>query len=161
MLGLDDPRWNALDHAYGPAGDVPDLLRAVERGEQELWDELVPCLCHQGTVYTASYAALPHIVTIARTRDPQDGYDPLLLAGSIELARLERRGPPIPEDLAEPYHAAVAEAKALAGKALERASDDDSRLAFAGSLAALSGDAESARAIFDADGDLESSDGAA
>lgn len=71
VLGLDDPRWNELDHAYGPAGDIPDLLRALERGDQELWDELVPALCHQGCVYTATYAAVPHIVRIG-SHEPLD-----------------------------------------------------------------------------------------
>ena len=27
MLGLNSKRWQQLDHAYGPAGNIPDLLR--------------------------------------------------------------------------------------------------------------------------------------
>jgi len=26
VIGLDDPRWRELTHAYGAAGDIPALL---------------------------------------------------------------------------------------------------------------------------------------
>lgn len=29
LLSLDDPRWGDVQHAYGGAADVPDLLRAL------------------------------------------------------------------------------------------------------------------------------------
>jgi hypothetical protein len=29
VLDLDSPRWSELDHAYGPATDIPDLLRSA------------------------------------------------------------------------------------------------------------------------------------
>jgi len=108
-------------------------------------------LCHQGDVYSASYAAVPHLVAIAKLPAFQRRYDPLLLAASIELARLEKRGPPIPEDLAHDYQQAVVEARRLAETGLRNAWDDDSRLAFAGSAAALRGDAAEARTILDSD----------
>lgn len=110
MLGLDDPRWNALDHAYGPAGDVPDLLRAVERGEQELWDELVPCLCHQGTVYTASYAALPHIVRIGAAEPLAEQ---VLFWSFVGAVALSREAAPVPDDLRQAYEEALARAHEL------------------------------------------------
>jgi len=28
-LALDDPRWGELRHCYGPAEDIPDLLRQI------------------------------------------------------------------------------------------------------------------------------------
>ena len=52
--------WGALRHAYGPATDVPPLLDRLGPGsEAEVWEELWSRLCHQGTVYPASFAALP------------------------------------------------------------------------------------------------------
>ncbi|MFD8078354.1 HEAT repeat domain-containing protein [Streptomyces sp. NPDC059718] len=66
---LDRVAWAELHHAYGPAGDVPALLRALtsqdqetaEEAEQELWGSLV----HQGTVYRATVAAVPFLARLA------------------------------------------------------------------------------------------------
>ena len=108
VLGLDDPRWSQLDHAYGPAGNIPDLLRAVERGEQELWDELVPCLCHQGTVYTASYAAVPHIVRIG-VAEPLA--EQILFWSFVGAVAVSREAGPVPDDLRLAYEEALARAQ--------------------------------------------------
>jgi hypothetical protein len=42
MLDLDDPRWSELSHAYGAASEVPDALRALQRGD----DRADPGLLH-------------------------------------------------------------------------------------------------------------------
>ncbi|HEU5059098.1 MAG TPA: hypothetical protein VFU21_21340, partial [Kofleriaceae bacterium] len=111
MLGLDDPRWRQLDHAYGPADNIPGLLRALERGEQELWDELVPALCHQGTVYTATYAAIPHIVRIG-THEPLD--DQLGFWSFVGAVASARGGAPVPADLRVAYEASLVHAEEMA-----------------------------------------------
>lgn len=46
------------------------MLRALaacagSRDDAAVWDEICGALCHQGTVYTATYAAVPHIVELA------------------------------------------------------------------------------------------------
>ena len=157
MLPLDDPRWTELRHAYGAASGTPGLLKraALDAGPghdpKSAWFELWSALCHQGDIYTASYAALPHLIAIAHARPHRGQYDPILLAGSIELARLEGMGPAILDYLTQSYFVAVAEGKLLAEEALEHTWDDDSKVAFEGSLAALTGKADVARAIFDAD----------
>ena len=157
MLPLSSSRWAELKHAYGSAADIPALL---ERAPSEsrpghepntAWFDLWSALCHQGDTYTASYAALPHLVAIANLPAFHRRYDPLLLAGCIELSRLEHRGPKVPEDLVPAYSQAIAEAKTLTEQALAHAWDNDSREAFGGSLAAFRGDVAAARAIFDAD----------
>jgi len=61
---------------------------------------------------SASYAAVPHLLRIAKLPAFRFRFDPLLLIASIELARLEHRGPLIPEDLEPDYRAAVTEARA-------------------------------------------------
>lgn len=104
-------------------------------------------MCHQGDTYSASYAAVPHLVRIAKLPAFKFRYDPLLLIASIELARLEQRGPAIPEDLVAEYEQALGEARELAEAAVSHAWDEDSWTAFAGSIAALRGDAAQARAI--------------
>ncbi|MGW2253223.1 hypothetical protein ACWCXH_23940 [Kitasatospora sp. NPDC001660] len=68
LAGLDAHPWAAVNHAYGPAEDLPGLLRAfAEGGEdaEEALDELYGSIVHQGTVYTASVDAAPYLARIA------------------------------------------------------------------------------------------------
>src|ERR1700759_1430456 len=114
MLSLDDPNWRELRHAYGSAADIPDLLRAVARStapkrdhEDEPWFSIWSSLCHQGDVYTASYAAVPHIVEIASTAKPPIDFGFFALPAAIEIARRNGRGPDIPEQYEADYTQAV------------------------------------------------------
>jgi len=157
MLALDDPRWTALSHAYGPASDIPDLLTRAGQdfrpGHQpeSTWFDLWSALCHQGDIYTASYAALPHLIAVAQGHLERKRYDPIFLSACIELARLEGRGPAIPTDLAPSYRQAVAMARTLAVENVSSAWDSDSDAALRASAAALGGDIRGARLILDAD----------
>ena len=68
MLSLDSADWAKMSHAYGSAGDIPRLLRLLQelpddKGEREPWFMLWSSLAHQGDVYPASFAAVPHIVS--------------------------------------------------------------------------------------------------
>jgi hypothetical protein len=71
LPGLDDPPWDALEHAYGSADDIPGVIRAVasaDEGEADAAiDELFGAVFHQGTVYSATVAAVPFIVQLAVT----------------------------------------------------------------------------------------------
>lgn len=154
MLPFSSARWRQLDQAHGSARDIPGLLAhaPVERRPSHrpdtIWFELWSSLCNQGDTYSGSYAAVPHLVRIAKLAAFKYRYDPLLLIASIELARLEHRGPAIPEDLVDEYVQAVAEARELAEATAGHAWDEESWAAFAGSVAALRGNAARARAIF-------------
>ncbi|MGW1670654.1 hypothetical protein [Streptomyces sp. NPDC002324] len=76
--------WSQLNHAYGTAEDVPGLLDRVSKAPNDSdWTELWSRLCHQGTVYSASHAALPALRDMARQWSPADRQQPLLLAGAI------------------------------------------------------------------------------
>src|SRR5262245_2777864 len=87
MIPLDSPEWRRLQHAYGPASDIPDLLRQLaanpcaKKSGDEPWHSLWSALCHQGDVYTASYAAVPHIVDIALNAKGADRFRLLSSAG--------------------------------------------------------------------------------
>ncbi|MFH9354070.1 HEAT repeat domain-containing protein [Kitasatospora sp. NPDC017646] len=68
LAGLDAHPWATVNHAYGPAEDLPELLRAfAEGGEdaEEALDELYGSIVHQGTVYQASVDAAPYLARIA------------------------------------------------------------------------------------------------
>jgi hypothetical protein len=107
MLALDDPRWSTLRHAYGAAGDVPRWLDALP--DEDVWESLWSALCHQGSVYTASYAAVPHLAAIAGALPPvpQARYWKLIaaIAGARDAA-------PIPDDLRDAYEVALEIARA-------------------------------------------------
>ncbi|MER6343712.1 hypothetical protein ACWC10_00140 [Streptomyces sp. NPDC001595] len=61
--------WAGLEHAYGSAEDVPELLRAMaseDAAERErALEELFSSLCHQGDVYSASAHAVPELARLA------------------------------------------------------------------------------------------------
>ena len=114
MLSLDNPRWSELRHAYGDAADIPALLRTLASStgpkasyQDEPWFSLWSSLCHQGDVYTASYAAVPHIVRIASEASGPVDFAFFQLPTAVEVARQTGHGPDIPEPYADAYHRAI------------------------------------------------------
>jgi hypothetical protein len=80
--------WTTLRHAYGDASDVPGLLhQLVPDPEAEVWNALWSRLCHQGTVYSASFAALPHLLQSAQEWTPDQRTMVISLAGAIAVSR--------------------------------------------------------------------------
>jgi len=150
--------WQTLSHVYGPAGDIPALLDRARTDMRpahvpgSAWFDLWSALCHQGDTYTASYAAAPALVQIAQLRQhTPEQFDGLHLLGSIELARLEQRGPRVPDGLAAAYSAAMADAASLVSQALSQPWPTECRDALEACSAALRGDPVTARALFDRD----------
>jgi hypothetical protein len=113
MIPLDSPAWDQLRHCYGPASDIPDLLRQIaadprqKHGDAAPWHSLWSALCHQEDVYPASYAAVPHIVQIALDATGPIAFDFFLLPARVEISRLRKRGPDIPQELEWDYVAAL------------------------------------------------------
>lgn len=64
--------WSRLKHAYGSASNLPRLFDEIGDPElaDEAWEDLWASLYHQGSVYTASFAALPVLTDIAAGRKP-------------------------------------------------------------------------------------------
>ncbi len=61
--GLDLIDWGSLSHAYGEASDVPEILRSLlspDAAEDAAY-ELYGNIWHQGTVYSATAAAVPFL----------------------------------------------------------------------------------------------------
>src|SRR5262245_48478650 len=102
MLPLDDSRWSALLDAYGASSGIPELLARAEKVPEDTGDDVEPyfslwsALCHQGNVYSASYAALPHLVRIVEENPDKFRWTLLGLVHAIEVARSKGRGPPVP-----------------------------------------------------------------
>src|SRR5437016_5183146 len=94
MLSLDSPRWRELRHAYGPAVDTPALLaelRAYPRceGEKEPWWSIWSSLAHQGDVYSASFAAVPHVVAALATNPLRCDSSYIHLPAWVEICRVK------------------------------------------------------------------------
>jgi hypothetical protein len=124
MLPLDDARWSTLSDAYGVSSGIPKLLAHAEKlpegsgSNVEPYFSLWSALCHQGDVYSASYAALPHLVRIVEENPQNFRWTLLLLVHAIEVARLEGRGPPVPDELLDPYLRALTRVPRLANALL-------------------------------------------
>ncbi|NPC43761.1 hypothetical protein [Nocardioides sp. zg-1230] len=116
--------WASLQHAYGTAEDVPDLLGAAEESSAEhgpAWDELWSRLCHQETVYTASYAALPLLADIAGRHEPAGYVAALDLAAAIVAST---DGPTDPAALRAEHAETVARLRDLAERNIPHAATD-------------------------------------
>jgi hypothetical protein len=74
-----------LEDVGGSAQHIPELLEELKNSrDPEILDELWQRLCHQGSVYSASFAALPELVKIAEQWHPSnDCLDIISLATSI------------------------------------------------------------------------------
>jgi hypothetical protein len=117
MLSLESDRWSELTHAYGSASDIPSLLvrlneESNEDREKELWFSLWSALAHQGDVYSASFAAVPHVIDVI-ARAPNDaGSDHFHFPAWIEICRAAQ-GVDIPEDLEKAYFESIAKLPSL------------------------------------------------
>lgn len=73
LEGLETIDWSTLSHAYGPATDVPGLLRALSSPDhsvrRETVAELFGNIWHQGTVYSATAAAVPFLYDLLAAPD--------------------------------------------------------------------------------------------
>src|SRR4051794_29266383 len=111
--------WSALQHAYGPASDIPALLARARTAPapidytSEPWFTLWSSLYHQDDIYSASYAAVPELVAIAGECGGLIAAEGLFLAASIELRRNEPGAPEIPAEVETAYSDALAVAHAL------------------------------------------------
>jgi hypothetical protein len=63
--------WTILEHSYGEASNVPRILEALGSTDLGALDagfyDLYGSLCHQGSVYSATRAAIPALVLLARS----------------------------------------------------------------------------------------------
>ena len=153
MLALDSPRWAELQHAYGAATDTPGLLRELDalpdsEGESEPWFSLWSSLAHQGDVYSASFAAVPHVVRVLSSAADTAPATYFQFPAWVEVCRKKRRVA-VPQDLAASYFAAIAELPLLVATAAARPWDSEFAVCALGAVAAAKSDAKVAEAIME------------
>jgi hypothetical protein len=112
MIPLGSARWAELTQAYGSAEDVPRLLGALteiddEESRAEIWFALSRMLYRADAVYSAAYAAAPHLLSVVEGRELSERVQALELVTRIEIARRESASAPMPPDLLVSYADAV------------------------------------------------------
>lgn len=119
MLDLDSDLWGTLHHAYGPADDVPSMLRELRSNPgDDVWEAIWSSLCHQGSVSSASYAAVPHIVAMSQEApvERQIDYWNFVWCVAAQGSTLEGA---IPDELRNDYYEALQQAAELIRRRLE------------------------------------------
>jgi len=146
-LDLDSPRWSELRHAYGDASDIPEPLRQLEdfpphaAYEDEPWFSLWSALSHQGDIYSASFAAVPHVVRVIATDPMRADFSYFQFPAWVEVCRV-RTKTPVPDDLAPSYFEALSRIPSLVAASAAQAKWEDNLL-----LSALAAIAASKGAI--------------
>jgi hypothetical protein len=157
-LDLDSDRWAELTHAYGDAFDIPKLLRELEslpssRGEREPWFSLWSALAHQGDVYSASFAAVPHVVRALSKAPARADESYFHFPAWVEICR-ERTDTPVPPDLRAAYIQSLAQLPALVAVAAERDWDEGFARCALAAVAAAQGAHHLAEAILELSPDV-------
>ena len=158
MIELTEPAWSKLTHAYGNASDIPRLLRQLAQNpgpkcenDSEPWFTLWSSLCHQGDVYQASFAAIPHIVAIAQSSLCLLNFGFFQLPAAVEIARKNGRGPEVSRELSGAYFEAISQLGNEAAKRIGESWDQSMLLSALSSIAISKGDHRVAEAILNFD----------
>ncbi|GGV78848.1 hypothetical protein GCM10015535_14150 [Streptomyces gelaticus] len=65
FAGIDEVDWASMEHAYGPAGDVPAMLRGLASADpaerEQALDGMYGAVHHQGDVYACTLASIPFL----------------------------------------------------------------------------------------------------
>ncbi len=99
MLSLDDDKWESFYDGYGTEYNASEPLKKLEsenEPNEAIWKEFWEELHHQGDVGPASYAVIPHIYRIYKSKNWIDWNLPAF-AWVIEKSRLKVHNPKLPE----------------------------------------------------------------
>ncbi|MCZ7458005.1 HEAT repeat domain-containing protein [Streptomyces sp. WMMC940] len=76
FTGMDEVDWASMGHAYGPADDVPGLLRALASADpaerESALDGMYTAVHHQGDVYDSTLACIPFLLELVASPEVQD-----------------------------------------------------------------------------------------
>ncbi|MGW2476365.1 PBS lyase [Streptomyces sp. NPDC001665] len=147
FAGIEEVDWASMEHAYGPADDVPALLRGLASADpaerERALDGMYGAVHHQGDVYPCTLACIPFLFELVAdpwVPDRGDIVELLTSIGGIDLGKDDEEE--LDEDEAEGaanYAMAAAAVSAGAGIFFSLLADDDPgvRLSAPLALAAL------------------------
>ncbi|MET7857086.1 PBS lyase [Streptomyces sp. NPDC005318] len=76
FAGIDEVDWASMEHAYGPADDVPGLLRGLASADplerEGALDGMYGAVHHQGDVYDCTLACIPFLFELVAYPGIQD-----------------------------------------------------------------------------------------
>jgi len=129
LLSLESNRWSELQHAYGDASNIPALLSQLinlpsSNGDAEPWFYLWSALAHQGDVYDASFAAVPHVIHALASNPLKADAVYFQFPAWVEICR-KKNGLQLPGDLSEAYLEALSRLPSLVAQAAAREWDAD------------------------------------
>ena len=158
MLDFDSPRWSELSHAYGPASNIPALLKELESfpiddANEGAWASLWSALAHQGDVHGASFAAVPHVVAIAAREPTRASASYFHFPAWVEICRV-RDKISVPADLESAYVAAIQGLAIVARERLAASTDEAILRCIFCAIAASQGKTVLAQAILELEQDL-------
>ncbi|MET9916427.1 HEAT repeat domain-containing protein [Streptomyces sp. NPDC006435] len=149
FAGIDEVDWASMEHAYGPADDVPAMLRGLASADpaerEAALDGMYGAVHHQGDVYACTLASIPFLFELVADPGIQDRgsiVELLTSIGGIDLDEDDEEE--IDEEEIEGaanYAMAATAVTAGAGVFFELMADEDPgvRLAAPLALAALHG----------------------
>ncbi|MBL1265287.1 hypothetical protein [Candidatus Methylomicrobium oryzae] len=128
MLSLDDPHWSELQHAYGVATDIPALLKQLagipsSENDEEPWLSIWSALAHQGDVYSASFAAVPHVIEALASAPLKADFSYFQFPAWVEVCRA-KKSVSVPVDIAPAYFESLSRLPALVASASSRQWDE-------------------------------------
>ncbi|MEV7672638.1 HEAT repeat domain-containing protein [Streptomyces sp. NPDC088752] len=158
LTGIEEVDWASLGHAYGPADDVPELLRGLASADpaerETALDGMYGAVHHQGDVYDSTLACIPFLLELVAdpgVRDRGGIVELLTSIGGIELDDEEELGelPGMEGEFipAANYAMAAAAIAAGAGVFLGLVSDPDPEVRLAAPCALASLHPEPARVL--------------
>ena len=145
-----------LRHAYGEAGDIPYLLSQItdfpveSDWQAEPWFSLWSALYHQGDAYSASIAAVPHIVRTLANSPARATLSFYLLPTSIAIADHENPVD-VPSSIRSDFNEATAALGSIAGAALPLILDPDIAIAAQAAVLVSQGAYQQAGELLEAD----------
>jgi hypothetical protein len=153
LLSLDDSRWSELQHAYGAASDIPALLKQLadlpsSEDDSEPWFTLWSALAHQGDVYSASFAAVPHVVEALASAPLKAESSYFQFPAWVEVCR-KKNGVEIPEDLEAAYFASLSRLPSLVAGAAAREWEPELLCCALSAIAAAKGQTTVAEAVLE------------
>ena len=84
---LNSIPWNELEHAYGEADEIPDLIRDLASPEPEIYERALGRLwitvIHQGTVFSSTAYVVPFFCELLQAPDVQNKTDLLFYLAHI------------------------------------------------------------------------------